>query len=108
MTDEKPTLVRSFQEFFTVQIASTAEEKSKVYGIRYRVYCDEFGYESIDKFPDEEEKDEFDDFSLHCLIMHKRSGLPAGCVRLVPAFDDQNKASYFCLNLKHASMKVME
>ncbi len=99
MTDEKPTLVRSFQEFFTVQIASTAEEKSKVYGIRYRVYCDEFGYESIDKFPDEEEKDEFDDFSLHCLIMHKRSGLPAGCVRLVPAFDDQNKAVSLPLEL---------
>jgi len=56
------------------------------------VYCDEFGYESIDKFPNEEEKDEFDSFSLHCLIMHKSSGLPAGCVRLVPAIDNQNKA----------------
>ena len=92
MTDEKPTLVKSFQEFFTVEVAQTAKQKSQVYGIRYRVYCDEFGYESIDKFPNEEEKDEFDDFSLHCLIMHKSSGLPAGCVRLVPAFNDQNKA----------------
>jgi len=92
MTDEKPTLVKSFQEFFTVEVAQTAKQKSQVYGIRYRVYCDEFGYESIDKFPNEEEKDEFDDFSLHCLIMHKSSGLPAGCVRLVPAFNGQNKA----------------
>ena len=92
MTSEKPSLARNFQDFFTVKIARTAKEKSKVYGVRYRVYCDEFGYESAEKFPEQEEKDEFDDFSLHCLIMHKSSGLPAGCVRLVPAFDSQNKA----------------
>jgi len=99
MTNEKPTLVKSFQEFFTVEVAKTAKQKSQVYGIRYRVYCDEFGYESIDKFPNEEEKDEFDDFSLHCLIMHKSSGLPAGCVRLVPAYDDQNVAVLLPLEL---------
>jgi N-acyl amino acid synthase of PEP-CTERM/exosortase system len=92
MTDEKPSLARNFQDFFTVEIARTKAQKSSVYGIRYRVYCDEFGYESVDDFPDKEEKDEYDDFSLHCLIMHKKSGLPAGCVRLVPAFDEQNKS----------------
>jgi len=91
MADEKPTLARNFQDFFSVEVAVTEEQKKKVYGIRYRVYCDEFGYESVEKFPNEEEKDEFDDFSLHCLIMHKKSGLPAGCVRLVPAFNGQQK-----------------
>jgi len=93
MTDEKPSLTRNFQDFFRIEIAQTKEQKSKVYGIRYRVYCDEFGYESIDEFPDEEEKDEYDDFSIHCLIIHKKSGLPAACVRLVPALDAQNKPS---------------
>jgi len=93
MTDEKPSLAQNFQDFFRIEIAQTKEQKSKVYGIRYRVYCDEFGYESIDKFPDEEEKDEYDDFSLHCLIIHKSSGLPAACVRLVPASYGQNKTT---------------
>jgi len=90
MTDEKPSLARNFQDFFRIEIAKTKAQKKQVYGIRYRVYCDEFGYESVDKFPDEEEKDEYDDFSLHCLIIHKKTGLPAGCVRLVPAINNQN------------------
>ena len=99
MTNKKPTLTSNFQDFFTVEVAQTKEQKSKVYGIRYWVYCDEFGYESVDKFPDHEEKDEYDDFSLHCLIMHKKSGLPAGCVRLVPAFDDKDRPTQLPLEL---------
>lgn len=89
MTNEAPSLTRTFQDFFTVEFAKTKEQKSQVYGIRYRVYCDEFGYESVDEFPNQEEKDEYDDYSFHCLIMHKKSGLPAGCVRLVPALNDK-------------------
>jgi N-acyl amino acid synthase of PEP-CTERM/exosortase system len=92
MSSEKFSLTKSFQEYFTVEFAQTAEQKSKVYGVRYRVYCDEFGYESVDRFPNQEESDEFDDFSLHCLIMHTNSGLPAGCVRLVPVYDDNGVA----------------
>ncbi len=85
MNDEKIKLTTSFQQFFTVELATTTELKSKVYHVRYRVYCDEFGYEPVELFPDEEETDEFDGHSLHCLIMHKQSGLPAGCVRMVPS-----------------------
>jgi len=91
MTNEKPALASNFQDFFTIEIARTTTQKRQVYGIRYRVYCDEFGYESVDEFPDGEESDEYDEFSLHCLIIHKKSGLPAGCVRLVPAYNDQNQ-----------------
>jgi len=86
MSDTKIKPTTSFQQYFTVQLATTPELKSKVYHVRYRVYCDEFGYEPVELFPDQEEKDEYDDASLHCLIMHKESGLPAGCVRLVPAY----------------------
>jgi N-acyl amino acid synthase of PEP-CTERM/exosortase system len=99
MTNEEPTLTSKFQSYFTVEFARTKEQKSQVYGIRYRVYCDEFGYESVDKFPGQEEQDEYDDFSMHCLIMHKKSGLPAGCVRLVPAFDDKDKDTPLPLEL---------
>ena len=85
MAADELTLVQSFQQYFTIELAKTEEQKRKVYGVRYRVYCDEFKYESIDQYPDKEEKDEYDDFSLHCLIIHKETGKPAGCVRLVPS-----------------------
>ena len=39
----------------------------------------------------DEENDEFDDRSEHCLIIHRESGRPAGCVRLVPTFDSREK-----------------
>ena len=84
MTSENQTLVENFENYFSVDFAVTPEQKRKVFSIRYRVYCDEFQYESPENFPDKQEFDEFDDHSLHCLITHKQSEIPAGCVRLVP------------------------
>jgi len=77
------TLADNFLRYFNVAYASTNAQKSEVYGIRYSVYCDEFKYEPAHLFPNHEEKDEFDDNSLHAYIIHKASGIPAGCVRLV-------------------------
>jgi N-acyl amino acid synthase of PEP-CTERM/exosortase system len=76
-------LCESFLSYFDVAFAATEAQKSEVYGIRYSVYCEEFGYEPTDSFPDHQEKDEFDAASLHALVTHKASGLAAGCVRLV-------------------------
>jgi N-acyl amino acid synthase of PEP-CTERM/exosortase system len=78
-------LSENFLRFFDVTFAATDTQKSEVFGIRYSVYCDEFGYEPAHLFPDHEEKDAFDAVSLHALVTHKGSGLPAGCVRLVSA-----------------------
>ena len=82
------SLTETFQNYFAVDFATTLEQKRSAYKIRYRVYCEEFRYEPIDPTENETERDEFDDHSLHCLVMHKRSKIPAGCVRLVPAIDD--------------------
>lgn len=76
-------LCENFLRYFNVAFAASDEQKSEVYGIRYSVYCDEFRYESADAFPDHLETDEFDKSSLHALVTHVASGLPAGCVRLV-------------------------
>ena len=85
----KPTsLVEDFQEYFDVCIAGKgSSELEDVYRIRYRVYCEEFKYEPIDAFPLGQEVDAFDDSSIHCLITHKSSGMPAGCVRVVTVDD---------------------
>ena len=85
-TDTSP--IEQFQEYFSVQLARTPAQKADVFRIRYRVYCEQFGYEPIENFPSREEYDEYDDRSMHCLVVHKRSGRTAGCVRLVPTWDD--------------------
>ncbi len=77
------TLAENFHKYFKVCYARTPEEKYDGYHIRYRVYCEEFGYEDATAFPDQAESDEYDDKSLHCLIVH-HSGMAAGSVRLVP------------------------
>ena len=74
----------AFEQYFSVDLASTPEAHAHVFGIRYRVYCEEFGYEDRSAFPDGQERDKYDAVSLHCLITHRASTTPAGCVRLVP------------------------
>lgn len=83
--EPKLSLTESFKRYFSIEIANTPEQKELVYGVRYRVYCEEFNYEAVDKYPQRLEIDEYDKFSSHCLIMHRETGAPAGCVRLVPA-----------------------
>lgn len=83
--NENLTLIDNFQKYFSVNFAGSLELKRKVYDLRFRVYCEEFAYEAISDFPDKMEYDEYDASSLHCLIIHKPSNLPAACVRLVPA-----------------------
>lgn len=76
-------LSENFLSYFDITFAATQAQKKEVYGVRYSVYCEEFGYEPADLFPDDEETDSFDETSLHALVIHKASGIPAGCVRLV-------------------------
>jgi N-acyl amino acid synthase of PEP-CTERM/exosortase system len=83
--DHNLTPAQTFQKFFSIKLADTAELKQQVYNIRYRVYCEEFNYEEINLSSDAIESDEYDHYALHCLIIHKSSNMPAACVRLVPA-----------------------
>lgn len=88
-----------FCQYFDVDLAMTEELKRQVYRIRYRVYCKEFGYEPIENFPDGLEFDEFEDRSIHCLITHKPTKMPAGCVRLVfGAEGELMPFEKYCLN----------
>ena len=83
MKEKKTSLLEDFQEYFELEMVTTPEHMEKVYRIRYRVYCEEFGYEPADAFPSEQEQDAFDTHSSHCLVTHKSSRMPAGCARLV-------------------------
>lgn len=85
MSDTPASPADAFDAYFSVDLATTAQARAQVFGIRYRVYCEEFGYEDRSAFPDQQEQDKYDPVSLHCLITHRASDTPAGCVRLVPA-----------------------
>jgi len=85
MDNNNASLVEDFQRYFTLELATTPLQLEQVYKVRYRVYCEEFKYESAESFPQQLESDEFDAFSRHCMVVHKASGMPAGCARLVLA-----------------------
>jgi len=85
MSEATASPCEAFNTYFSVDVASSAELRKRVFEVRYRVYCAEFGYEERAAFPDGQERDKYDAASLHCLITHRPSGRPAGCVRLVPA-----------------------
>lgn len=72
-----------FVRYFDLTVANSNELRAKVYELRYRVYCEEFGYEPTGLFSNHQEMDEFDRQSVHCLVTHRGTGITAGCVRVV-------------------------
>lgn len=85
MDNNSASLVADFQKYFKLELATTPAQLESVYRVRYRVYCEEFHYEPVEAFPDQLEQDDFDVNSKHCLVVHKASGMPAACARLVLA-----------------------
>ncbi|MBN7797472.1 PEP-CTERM/exosortase system-associated acyltransferase [Parahaliea mediterranea] len=83
MGELKDSLVKDFQRYFGVELATSQSQLDETFAVRYRVYCEEFAYEPKDRFPQALERDDFDDRSWHCLVRHRGTGLAAGCVRLV-------------------------
>lgn len=80
-------LVEPYREFFSITLADTDELRKEVFRLRYEVYCNELGWESAANFPDQLERDIYDDASRHCLLLHKRSAAYAGTVRMVMTHD---------------------
>jgi len=64
-------------------LADTEEMKRQCYGLVYESYLEKFKIDPTD-YPEKIIFDKYDSYSLHCLITHIATGLPAACVRLVP------------------------
>lgn len=83
--EENSALADNFLRYFAPEVAVSAEAQRDAFALRYQVYCEEFGYEEASEFPDLLESDDFDATSISVLLRHSRSGLVAGCARLVEA-----------------------
>lgn len=85
------SLIGYFNKYFEIVSADTPEKLLQTYRLRYEVYCKEGlipGFDPED-YPDGLEYDEYDERSVHSLLMHKPSGLIAGTVRII--LPDQDK-----------------
>ena len=84
-TESTQSLIEEFHSCFSVSLAENTDQLHEAFKIRFKVYCEEFKYEPVEDFPDQLEQDEYDEISRHCLIIHRDTGIAAGCVRLVPS-----------------------
>ena len=73
----------AFDKYFYVTRATTPETRELAFRIRYQVYCQEFHFEREEDCPGQMERDIYDDRSEHCLLIHKPTSTPMGCVRLI-------------------------
>jgi N-acyl amino acid synthase of PEP-CTERM/exosortase system len=72
-----------FIRHFDVVIADSGLLLDTAYRLRYQVYCVENPFENAAEHPDGREIDCEDDRSVHSVIMHRRTGVAAGAVRLI-------------------------
>jgi len=72
-----------FKKHFDVFICDTEESKAIHHTIRYKVYCEELGYEDSERFPDKMEMDEYDKFSIQFIVRYKDTGEYVAAFRLI-------------------------
>lgn len=86
----EPGQLEEFSRYFEMSLAMTRYQLAQVYQIRYRVYCEEFGYEPTSELGNHQEVDEFDCQSVHVLVTHRATDIAAGCVRVVMVEDNDS------------------
>lgn len=76
-------LMEKFMGEFKFKIASTQEEIDKALALRHEVFIQELGYKMTKKNNKKLESDEYDNTSVHCILIHKSTNQTAGCFRIV-------------------------
>lgn len=83
-------LYSDFHKYFAVELVTSAEQRRLAAELRHRVFSEECGFEPLSA--DGQERDSYDKHSVQCLIRHRRSGVPASCIRLIFAGKGQHMA----------------
>lgn len=79
--DEASSIANHFGQFFRPILATNQSQRNASHSIRHNVYCEELNFEPVRH--NGLESDEFDDYSLFCLIEHITREVYAGTVRMV-------------------------
>lgn len=75
------SIASDFSDRFEFVIADTPALRAQVFALRYRVFCEEFGYNMENS--NGAESDIYDPLSTHVLLRRKHTHLPVGCFRIV-------------------------
>jgi N-acyl amino acid synthase of PEP-CTERM/exosortase system len=82
---QKPRTTPMLLNRFETILADTDKARALHYQLRYKVFCEETGFEHAERFPDGQERDEYDDFAAHFLVWDRMDREWAGAMRLVDA-----------------------
>lgn len=77
------SLADLYQRMFEAIPADTPELLEEAYKLRYQVYCIEHQFEDPARCKDGLERDAYDAQSLHAVLIHRRSRLTVGTIRLI-------------------------
>lgn len=70
---------------FVCLLADTDEARQCHFALRYRVFCEETGFENPEAFPDGAERDRYDPYARHFIVWDRYKQQWAGAMRLVDA-----------------------
>ena len=75
------TLAKQFANYFILQQVCSPDQFDEIYKMRYQTYCEEFDYDIYHH--NQRERDEYDRFSLQCLLRLQSNQAAAGSVRII-------------------------
>lgn len=78
---EVDTITKHFSSYLTPMVANEEASRNASFNIRHQVYCEELNFEQ--PTPEKMESDDFDNYSIHCLIKHIPSSRYSGTLRIV-------------------------
>tara|TARA_R110001583_G_scaffold25094_14_gene91185 strand:+ start:8956 stop:9699 length:744 start_codon:yes stop_codon:yes gene_type:complete len=78
---EVDSIAKHFSNYLMPVVANDNASRNASFNIRHQVYCEELNFEK--QTPEKMEMDEFDQYSIHCLIKHIPSSRYSGTVRIV-------------------------
>lgn len=80
---ERLDVLRHFDAVFSETPVSSPKDIEEAFRLRYQVYCLDRGFEDATACPDGQERDQYDDAALHCLLRDRIGRHPLGTARVV-------------------------
>jgi len=108
LANNNDDIIDHFNKYFEIVPAISDELKNEVFKLRYQVYCIENEFLNSEDYPNQLEIDDFDQYSVHYLIRHRKSGDYAATTRLIlPDANNPEKLFPIELHCKIDNFAVM-